>query len=610
MNAPPEVHAQNIAPAIVDLNDDRAFMTVVEAIPGWLDRYAALRSIDLLHAQERAGTTGPVYEVGLYQGKYFAILLRSAMFTHDRAVGIDTFEHVSPHEFEREFEQHIRRESLLRLGQPNIRFLAGRSTQWDAGALLSELGNAPRFISIDGSHEHDDVYWDLCVAERTLGPKGIIAVDDYLNPLCLGVNEAINRFLITTSSVVPFAYVANKLFLTRPACVDEYRLELERCIMSDEIEPRSIAFRNSIDTGGRHHVEPVLFGRKVISIPYWPLQSATPAAATQSGATSMTIRVVEDTTVLPYNRAVFGDRGGIIPTEQPDRFTQWWAWAGQNGLNTAEYLMPQLCVATRIEPFSFEQRFVVDRIPPPSREQIDQLAPWVYQVEMGSISTRSTRDRADWHYHRYRNSLLVDTVVAIAGDRAPELSVLDVGSHCGVFSLEFAERGFGSVTGLDLRSDNVNQARFLADVYRVNNVTFQQVNARDITRGAPADIVFCGGLLYHVTFPMDLLRDLYAMTNEFLVLDSICHNYALSAFHLVCGKNVNYSAEGELHYEFQPTYRALCDGLYAVGFNTIYEIIGDLASEVPHYATGNVRSFVAAKTDRSLLGSFVQSLRG
>ena len=92
------------------------------------------------------------------------------------------------------------------------------------------------------------------------------------------------------------------------------------------------------------------------------------------------------------------------------------------------------------------------------------------------------------------------------------------------------------------------------------------------------------------------------------MLDSLCHNYPLSAFHPVCGKNVDYSAEGETHYELHPTYRALCDALYAVGFTTVYELIGDLAPEVPHYAQGNVRSFVAAKNDAGLLSDFLRRL--
>jgi 2-polyprenyl-3-methyl-5-hydroxy-6-metoxy-1,4-benzoquinol methylase len=322
---------------------------------------------------------------------------------------------------------------------------------------------------------------------------------------------------------------------------------------------------------------------------------------------SVTIKLDPDN--LSYNSEIYGDMTGMAPSSHDRRFSCWWAWAEQRGLNRAEYLLPQLRVATCLAPFSFEQRFVRDGLTAPPAGEIERLAPWAYQVEMGPVSTLGVRHAADWTYHRYRKSLLIDTISRIAGNNAATLSVLDVACHCGLFTLELAERGFGQVSGIDLREANINQARFLADVFGVRSAQFRTMNAREIGSLPPVDIAFCGGLLYHVTFPLDLLRDLFAITRQFLVLDSLCHNYALSAFHLVCGKNVGYSAEGETHYELHPTYRALCDGLYAVGFTKVFEIIGDLAGDIPHYAAGNVRSFVAAKDNTGLFGEFLVSVR-
>ncbi len=320
----------------------------------------------------------------------------------------------------------------------------------------------------------------------------------------------------------------------------------------------------------------------------------------------MSITIVREPDPLSLNREVFGSMPGAHPSSQAQRFTSWWAWAEQHGLNRAEYLLPQLRVETTIAPFSFEQRFVREALPEPAPEQLQRLGPWVYQVEMGRVSTVGARHAADWAYHRYRNSLLVRTIRQIAGQMSPSLSVLDVACHCGLFTLELAECGFGKAAGLDLRPRNIEQARFLADTFKVRGADFHTMNVRELGQIAPVDIVLCAGLLYHVIFPLDLLRNLFAITRQFLVLDSLCHNYALSAFHLVCGKDVGYSAEGEIHYELHPTYRALCDALYAVGFTTVYEIIGDHAPDVCHYATGNVRSFVAARDDCGLFGDFLR----
>ncbi len=315
-----------------------------------------------------------------------------------------------------------------------------------------------------------------------------------------------------------------------------------------------------------------------------------------------------DLDALWRHREIYGDATGMLQSGHDPRFACWWAWAERHGLNRTEHLLPQLRIETAIAPFSFEQRFVREARATPAMDDVQRLAPWAYQVEIGCVSTLGTRHAADWTYHRYRNSLLIGTIGRVAGALAPILSVLDVACHCGLFTLELAERGFGQVTGVDLRDANIRQARFLADAFGVRTPDFRTMNARDLGRLAPADIVLCAGLLYHVTFPFDLLRCLYDAYRQFLVLDGLCHNYALSAFLPVCGKDVGYSAEGETHYELHPTYRAPCDALHAVGFAAVFELVGDLACEVPHYAQGNVRSFIAAKDDNGLLGDVVRRL--
>jgi SAM-dependent methyltransferase len=324
------------------------------------------------------------------------------------------------------------------------------------------------------------------------------------------------------------------------------------------------------------------------------------------------IRLVNEVANLDYNRYIYGDLSGMKPEQHDARFGNWWHWAETHGLNAPEYLLPQLHVPTQITPFTFEQRFADSFGIAPTRDEIDAAGPWAYQVEFGDISTLSRRMDADWTYHRYRKSLLVDTATTICGQLAGELSVLDVAAHCGVFSLEFATKGFADVLGIDLRENNIRQAEFLRKTFDVPHVSFMERNVWDIGDFKPRDVVFCGGLMYHVTYPMKLLQQLHDLTTEFLVFDTLTHKYPFSGFHLVCNKDVNYSAEGEFHYELHPTYRAICDGLQAVGFRHIYELIGDNASGVPNYDSGNVRSFIAAKSDspRELLASFVSAQPG
>lgn len=231
----------------------------VHPLLGWLEDYTALRTMDLLTWQESAGVAGPLFEIGVYGGRYFSVLYRSAIRNGDQIVGLDTFQWIP--------EDRVRA-SLEPLAAAGTRatFIAKPSTDCSAGELLGALGAEPRFISVDGSHECDDVFWDLRLCEEILAPKGIVAVDDFLNPVTLGVNDAVNRFFATPRNLAPFAYVANKLFLSRPSMVAEYMKTLEAVVVADQREPRSATFREQA-AKWRGWVEQKMWGRTFLVIP-------------------------------------------------------------------------------------------------------------------------------------------------------------------------------------------------------------------------------------------------------------------------------------------------------------------------------------------------------
>jgi hypothetical protein len=240
---------------------DRGFLeTVVHPIPGWLDDYTALRTMDLLEFQETSGLGGSLLEIGVFAGRYFSILLNSARRSEAAIVGLDTFQYVKLSDT----MQHLQASGLA--NYDNLKFLIGASSEWSAPRLLPELGQPARFISVDGSHEKGDVFWDLRISEELVSTEGIVALDDFLNPMTLGVNEAVNAFFQQPRNLVPFAYIANKLLLSRPLWADRYKLHLEQISMNDDSEPRSRTFRDNLKNG-RHFVEINLFGAKIL---IWP----------------------------------------------------------------------------------------------------------------------------------------------------------------------------------------------------------------------------------------------------------------------------------------------------------------------------------------------------
>jgi tRNA (mo5U34)-methyltransferase len=296
--------------------------------------------------------------------------------------------------------------------------------------------------------------------------------------------------------------------------------------------------------------------------------------------------------VIEVNRILYPDK--ILPDNErnPEFWTRFCVWCDLNGFSEPEFLLPQIVRQTNISPFRFEQRFAGKK--PPSRDEIESLGPWDYQIEWPGISSKGIRHNEDWLVHRYRSSLLVDLASEIAGPTRTNMSVLDVACHCGILALEFSEVGFGSVKGLDLRTKNIAQAEFLKQSFDCQNVSFEVANARNL-KGQKADVVLCGGLLYHVTFPVELMTDLFNATGKFLIFDSVSQNHPWSGFHIIDERDVNRTLDGDNRIELMPTYRGIIDLLRAVGFSAIYEILGDQAENVPFYKKRNIRSFVATK---------------
>jgi len=230
----------------------------VHKVKGWLNDYAAIRTIELLDWQEARGMSGPVLEIGVFAGRYFSILLRSAVRTGNVAVGVDIFQWVPL--------DTVRRSLAPIEGSDTAVFLSQPSTYLSGADLLTALGSKPRFISIDGSHECDDVVWDLRLAEDILAPEGLVSVDDFLNPMTLGVNEGAHRFFSQPRNLAPVAYTANKLFLARPFFAGVYRTAFQELVVADEVESRSEEFRKRLNLG-RDKVEGRMWGHPILFVP-------------------------------------------------------------------------------------------------------------------------------------------------------------------------------------------------------------------------------------------------------------------------------------------------------------------------------------------------------
>jgi hypothetical protein len=184
-------------------------------VEGWLQPSALITSWGILEAQVRHGVVGHVLEIGLFQGKFFFLLCASTR-ANKKAVGIDPFSmrlrgqgEVS---FKKKFDDNA---SKFACDADLLIFEETSDKIWNL-PFFQEHGSCFRFIWIDGSHEKDDVLFDLVSAEQFLADNGIIALDDFCSVYNPGVTEAAVEYFATgDSTLVPFAVCENNLPVRR-----------------------------------------------------------------------------------------------------------------------------------------------------------------------------------------------------------------------------------------------------------------------------------------------------------------------------------------------------------------------------------------------------------
>ncbi len=206
--------------------DDEFLGQVTRRLEGWLTDDDAAVTAGLLRLQETAERDAPLVEIGVYCGKYLSLLMASANRTRSRVLGIDTFQ----------FKDLASVTSGLTALMPDLisglSLHAGSSRELTSESLLAMLGRPARFISVDGSHDYADVLHDLRLADAAVAAGGLVAVDDFLNPLTLGVNRAVNVFMESGPTLVGVACGPNKLYLARPTYAGFYREHLEQHLLT------------------------------------------------------------------------------------------------------------------------------------------------------------------------------------------------------------------------------------------------------------------------------------------------------------------------------------------------------------------------------------------
>lgn len=145
-------------------------------------------------------------------------------------------------------------------------------------------------------------------------------------------------------------------------------------------------------------------------------------------------------------------------------------------------------------------------------------------------------------------------------------TAVDAGCGVGFFSQTLAECGLRGC-GFDARSENVEEAR-----RRFPGIPFEQadVEAREVAQLGQFDLVLCFGLLYHLENPLQAIRNLHAVTEKCLVLESMCLPEERCS--LLLRQEPQQGDQSLTEVACYPSESSLIKMLYRAGFAKVYRV--------------------------------------
>ncbi len=224
---------------------------------GWLFPEAAYMTCHLLRQQTAWGIRGAGVEIGIYEGRYLALIHRLLTERSDATIGIDTFQFIS----EKEVRGALR--TVLGPEASALVFQKRNSASIRPEELCDWAKGRPAVISIDGDHGATAVTRDLTLAEDVLREGGLVVVDDFLNHFAVGVTEGVYAYLFEKKiKLVPCVFIGQKLFFCLPGDANRYRTAAFRFGQYGSIKS-CVDFRDYLRRD-ISYVEPRIAGHKVV----------------------------------------------------------------------------------------------------------------------------------------------------------------------------------------------------------------------------------------------------------------------------------------------------------------------------------------------------------
>jgi len=170
------------------------------------------------------------------------------------------------------------------------------------------------------------------------------------------------------------------------------------------------------------------------------------------------------------------------------------------------------------------------------------------------------------------------------------VSAIDVGCGIGDFSKFLSDAGL-RVVGVDGREENTGEAR-----RRYPDITFVTEDAEELRAAQVGafDLVLCFGLLYHLENPFRAIRNLQALTEKVLLIETMCVPGSEPTMELL--DESMYGDQGLRYVAFYPSEACIVKMLYRAGFPFVYRFQELPAAEfyVSTVWRERLRTFIAA----------------
>jgi predicted O-methyltransferase YrrM len=208
---------------------DRYLDTGYANVVGMSSRFAAAVTCGLMRIQSELGSSGPVAEIGTFEGRFF-IALAHALAPGEKALGIDLFDWPNPEVIDR-FEANCAKYGVA--AERRITWRADSGTMKPEELLAKLDGARVRLFHVDGEHSRRALTRDLELATAVLAEGGIIVLDDMLHPGYPTLMVAVQEYLARHAEMVVLCIIdresivaATKFVLCQAAWFKRYEEKL------------------------------------------------------------------------------------------------------------------------------------------------------------------------------------------------------------------------------------------------------------------------------------------------------------------------------------------------------------------------------------------------